>query len=108
ENTTAALGAHEEAVAVAAALAQESSAKRAQFDAERTRLLNELEVARTDIENARAEIEVLHGQLAILKSDAADERAAFSAGRAEEDRVVAELETARAHAPAPPAKAAPP
>ena len=94
-----ALREHEQA---AAAVAQESATRRAEFDAELTRLLNELETARTDLDNARSEIELVHNEREMLKSAAASERAAFSAehdaARTEQDRLVAELETARTHA----------
>jgi hypothetical protein len=100
ESATAMLSEHEQAVE--AAVTRESAVRRAEFDAERTRLLNELEIARTGIESARSENELVHGELEILKSAAANERAAFSsergAGRAEESRLAAELETARIHA----------
>jgi hypothetical protein len=100
ESATAALTEHDQALE--AAVAQESAARRAEFDAERTRLRNDLETSRTDIENARAEIELVHVELEILKSAAADERARFSAergaGQMEGSRLAAELETARAQA----------
>ena len=82
--------------------ARESATLRAGFDADLTRLLNELETARTDLENARSEIELVHNELETLKSEAARGRAAFSAERhaaqTEQDRLVAELEAARTHA----------
>ncbi len=101
ESTTAALGEHEQ---TAAAVAKESAIRRAELDAELAHLLHELETARTDLENARSEIELVHDELEIMKSGAASERAAFSAehdaARTEQDRLVEELATARAHAAA--------
>jgi hypothetical protein len=77
-SATATLGEREQA---AAAVARESDARRAEFDAERTRLLNEIEAARTDLENARSEVELLQNELQMLRSEAASERAAFDALR---------------------------
>ena len=68
ERTAAALHEHEQ---TAAAVARESATRRAEFDAERTRLLNELETARIDFENARSEIELVHNELEMMKSEAA-------------------------------------
>ena len=100
ESATAALSEHEQAAAAAAA--RESAARRAEFDAERTRLLDELEAARTDLENDRSEIELVRSELRMLESGASDERAAFiaerDAARTGEERLVAELETERMHA----------
>ena len=99
ESAAAALTEHEQAAADA--VAGELAARRAESDAERTRLLNELEAARM-VENARSEVEAAHSELKTLKSEAADERAAFNAerdaARAEQNRIVAELEEARTHA----------
>ena len=78
ESTTATLGEHEQS---AAAVAEELATRRAEFDAELTRLLNELRTARTDLENAHSEIELVHNELEMLKSAGAGDRAAFIAER---------------------------
>src|SRR5215204_573333 len=100
ESATAALSEREQAAA--AALARESAARRAEFDAERSRLLQEFETTRTELGNARAEVEFVQNELQTLRSEGANERAAFiaerDAARTEEERLVAELETARTQA----------
>jgi len=99
ERATAALSEHEQAAA--AAVAGESAA-RAEFDAERSRLLQESEAARTELENARTEVELVQNELQVLRSEGANDRAAFiaelDAARTEAERLLAELETARTDA----------
>jgi glycosyltransferase involved in cell wall biosynthesis len=96
ERATAAVSQREDA---AAALAEESNARRVELEAERTRLLDELDATRTNLQNAHTEMELVQNELQMLKSEAADERAAFGAerdaARSDKDSLVAELETAR-------------
>ncbi len=99
ERTVASLDERER---TAAAAARESATLRAGFDADLTRLLNELETARTDLENARSEIELVQNEFEMLHSEGVRERAAFSAERdaaqTDQNRLVAELEAARTDA----------
>ena len=81
ESATAKLGEHEQ---TADSFARNSAAQREEFEAERTRLVTELEAARADLGRARSEIEIFHSELGTT--------------RGQSQRLVADLETARSQA----------
>ena len=90
ESASVALSDHEGAFA----------ARRTAFDAERSKLLTDLEAAHAEVETARSDLGRVGSELETLKSDAASERAALiaerEAARTEAGRLVAEIETGRA------------